>query len=71
MQWFGTGVLVKTAIIDEVGHGGVPHEDGVPHENEACPVKIVCPTQEDEGVTREDGVLPVKQLLHEDEGGAL
>ena len=51
MQWFGTGVLVKTAIIDEVGHGGVPHEnEGMPCEDCVAPpekmkvlsLKMVC-----------------------------
>ena len=47
-----------------------------PMKMKACPVKIVCPIQEDEGVTHEDGVLPVKTVCfmktkgvpYEDEG---
>ena len=37
MQWFGMGEFVKIVIINEVGHDGMPSEDGAYREDEGVP----------------------------------
>ena len=71
MQWFGMVEFVKIVIINEVGHDGMPSEDGalredegVPHEDEGCSTKMVCVMKmkvnmffEDEDVLCDDGAF--------------